>query len=64
MRTYGHMYNFSGMSSEDALEKHTPVQWKDGVGPLVVPGGSGHCHQEVAEEIAKKGPRVARVEKL
>ena len=49
-------------SGSFALENHTPVQWKDGVGPPVVPGGPGHRHQKVAEEIAKKGLRVARVE--
>ena len=42
-------------------KKNTPVQWEDGVGPPVVPGNPGHCHQKVAKKIAKKGPRVARV---
>ena len=42
-------------SGSFALENHTPVQWKDGFGPPVVPGGPGHRHQQVAEEVAKKG---------
>ena len=44
------------------LKKNTPVQRKDGVGLPVVPGGPGHRHQDVAEEVTEKRPRVTRIE--